>query len=245
MIQLRNRLGATITLPATISWHRVPLSIGVPNVPNAHGDGNVVVGRRRIEARQITLSGSIYYPSRQQIRDMADTILAFLQHAPIEVFQWPGSPRRMYAYPQGVDQDWMDAGAELVLNIPMFVPDPYWYGIEEEHTEAAAGSWQLDADGNVCTHPHVRIVLQAAGSDLSLTNSSTGHMIQLTGNYTSGDVVTIDTVRYHAELNGEPIIDQVGDGFIARGFALQPGINELQYTGPAATVTLTYRPRWY
>ena len=245
MIQLRNRLGATITLPATISWRRVPFAIRVPVVDNAHGDGSIVIGRHRLEARQFRLSGSIYYPSRERIRQEADTILSFLQHRPIEVFKWPGSERRLYAYPQGMSQDWLDVGAELVVDIPMLAPDPYWYGQAVTLTQAAAGDWQLDVDGNASTHPVVGVTLQASGSGLTIANLSTGHVIDVSGSYQSGDVVTIDTARYHAEVDGEPIIDRLNDQFIGQGFALQPGINELQYTGPAATVTLTYRPRWY
>jgi len=249
MIRLSNRLGASLNLPVTVGWRRVPLLIGVPNVPNAHGDGNVVVGRRRIEARQITLSGSIYYPSRQQIRDMADTIMAFLQHAPIEVFQWPGSPRRMYAYPQGVDQDWMDAGAELVLNIPMLVPDPYWYGAEVTATEENATAWQVEVDGTAPTPPVVRIEVTAPGTDLLLTNSTNGRTLLVEGSYLVGDVVTVYTATYEATLtrSGEtsPIVDALGDEFVLAGFELEPDTNVLTYTGPAADVTLTYRPRWY
>lgn len=245
MIQLRNRLGATITLPATISWRRVPLAIGGPFVANAHGDGSVSVGRRRIEARQFTLSGSVYYPSRERIRQEADTILAFLQHPPIEVFRGVEDERRLYAYPQGVSQDWVDAGAELVIDIPMIAPDPYWYGNEVTHTETAAATWQIELGGTAPTHPVVRIALSASGTGLSVTNEATGQAIALGGDYQAGSLVTIDTAGYHADVDGEPVVDRLANTFIASGFVLWPGVNTLAYSGPTADVTLIYRPRWY
>src|SRR5690606_1198999 len=200
MIQLRNRLGATITLPATISWRRVPFAIRVPVVDNAHGDGSIVIGRHRLEARQFRLSGSIYYPSRERIRQEADTILSFLQHRPIEVFRWPGSERRLYAYPQGMSQDWLDVGAELVVDIPMLAPDPYWYGAEETITEASAAAWQVEVDGTAPTPPVVRIEVTAPGTDLLLTNTATGRSLLVTGSYLAGDVVTVYTATYEAML---------------------------------------------
>lgn len=224
------------------------MSIGVPNVVNAHGDGNVIVGRSRIEARQFMLSGSIYFPSRQQIRDAADNLLQFLQHPPIEVFKWPTpDQRRLFAWPQGAPQDWMDAGAELVIDIPMLAPDPYWYGAEVVETEEDADEWSLDVDGNAPAHPVVTIEIDDTGSSLSL--SGPGGVIGLEGEYQSGDVVMVDTARYEATLTRnaqtEPINDHLSDEYVTNGFALVPGTNALDYDGPKATVTLRYRPRWY
>lgn len=241
MIRLANRLGATLTLPVTISWRRVPLSIEVPTLVNAGGHGSVVVGRSRIEARQFTLSGSIYYPNRQAVREAVDNLLQFLQHPPIEVFKWPDDERRLYAWPQGAPQDWMDAGAELVIDIPMIAPDPYWYGTE---VSVSAGS-TINVSGNAPTPPLVTIQFNASGSGVRLMHNGTGRAIQLAGSFSSGSVLVINTARCHATLNGEPVNDRLSDEFIAYGFELVPGANALTYTGPSASVTVTYRPRWY
>lgn len=249
MIRLANRLGATLNLPVTISFRRVPFSIGVPTVPNAHGDGSVVVGRSRLEPRQFTLSGSIYYPSRQAIRTAADNLLQFLRHPPIEVFKWPGDERRLYAYPQGVPQDWMDAGAELVVDIPMLAPDPYWYGSEVVETQATAGTWSVEVGGNAPTHPIVIFDTLDTGQGLTITNSKNGHIIELDGSISMGDRVVVDTARFEStcESSGDttPVNDWLNDEFIVLGFVLVPGENTLIYDGPMADVTLTYRPRWY
>lgn len=250
MIRLANKLGATLNLPSTISFRQVPLVMSVPTAPNAHGDGSVVVGRCRVEPRQFTLSGSIYYPDRQQIRDFADALLQFLQHPPIEVYKWAApDSRRLYAYPLGAAQDWMDAGAELVVNIPMVAPDPYWYGNETEYTEPAASQWSVDVDGTAPTYPVVTIRLTAAGGPLVIRHMGTGRLIDIVGSYEPGDVVRVDTATFRSVLQSEgietPIIDRLGDEFVAHGFALSPGANALQYTGPDAGVTLSWRPRWY
>lgn len=247
MVRLANRLGATLELPVTISWRRVPLAITVPTVVNAHGHGAVVVGSSRIELRQFTLSGSIYYPSRGAIREAADELLAFLQHPPIEVFKWPGDERRLFAWPQGVAQEWVDAGAELVIDIPMVAPDPFWYGAQVVVSQPNASQWTVTVAGNAPARPAVTFSITSAGSGITFTGP--GGVIVLEGDYLSGDVVTVDTARYEAMLTRgaetELINDQFSDEYVADGFELVPGENALMYQGPAATVTLTYRPRWY
>lgn len=250
MIRLVNSAGATLALPSTISFRQVPLTIGIPTAPNAHGDGGIVVGRIRLEPRQFTLSGSIYFSDRQPIRDFLDILLQFLQHPPIEVFKWPApDPRRLFAYPLGVPQDWMDAGAELGINIPMVAPDPYWYGDEVEVAQLDAGLWDVDVDGTAPTHPVVTIRVRAAGGPLVIRHMSTGRLIDIVGNYAPGDVVRVDTATFTAALQSEgvetPIIDRLGNEFVGNGFSLLPGANALQYTGPDADVTLSWRPRWY
>ena len=249
MVRMANRLSATLELPVTISWRRVPLSIRVPAVVNAHGHGSVIVGPNgRIDARQFTLSGSIFDPNREVIRAKADELLAFLQHPPIEVFKWPSpDSRRLFAWPQGVPQDWVDAGAELVVDIPMLAPDPFWYGAEVAETEEDASEWEVEVVGNAPALPVVTFEIGESGSNLALVGP--GGVIELEGEYEAGDLITVDTTRFEATLtrsgDTDPINDRLSDVFVADGFVLVPGANALAYDGPAAAVTLTYRPRWY
>lgn len=249
MIRLANKLGATLNLPSTISFRQVPLVMSVPTAPNAHGDGSVVVGRCRVEPRQFTLSGSIYYPDRQQIRDFADALLQFLQHPPIEVYKWAApDSRRLYAYPLGAAQDWMDAGAELVVNIPMVAPDPYWYGNETVSHRPASGAWTVDVDGTAPTHP-VMTVHVTGSSSSAIVVSGPGGVLQVAGPWQSGDVLHVDTEAFTATLTRggttSPAVDRLSNEFVADGFELLPGANTLTYTGPNASVSVTYRPRWY
>lgn len=238
-----------MTLPSTISMRRVPLGITVPTAPRAEGSGSVVVGRSRLQARQFSLSGSIYYPDRQQIRDAADNLLQFLQHPPIEVYRWPyPDPRRLYAWPMGAAQDWMDAGAELGLDIPMLAPDPYWYGDEETSARPESGLWTVDVAGTAPTYPVVEIEVSASGGALTVAHTGTGLAIGVAGNHQPGDIVTVDTAAFTAyrQRGGleTSIVGALSDGFLAAGFSLWPGENGLDYSGPEATVTLTYRSRW-
>lgn len=246
-IKLSNRRGATLILPSTVSWRRVPLGITVPSVANAHGHGTVVVGPSRVEARQITLSGPIFYVPKERIQEEADRIIRFLMEPPIELY-WD-TERRLIGYPTGVPQEWIDARAELTLNISFVIPDPYFYGSEVVVSWPAATIRQVEVAGTAPTLPVVRFSVTAAGSGLQLTNSTTGHVLEIEGEYYAGDVVEVHTATFEVALTRagvtEPIIDRLSDTFLATGFELVPDTNMLQYSGPAADVQLTYRPRWY
>lgn len=247
MIKLVNRVGAQWQLPPTILFKRVPFTVHVPHQAIIGGDGAVRTGKETVQPRQFALEGRIYYPGRKdRIRQELDGLLPFLMRPPIEVHH---HGRFLRAYPLGAPQDWIDEGAELGLQLPMVALDPYWYGAEVTATEENVTAWQVEVDGTAPTPPVVRVEVKAPGTDLLLTNGANGHSLLVTGSYLAGDVVMVYTATYEATLTRSaetvPIVDALGDEFVVRGFELEPDINELTYTGPAATVTLTYRPRWY
>lgn len=247
MIKLVNRMGAEWRLPPTILFKRVPFTVHVPHQTIAGGDGAVRTGKESVQPRQFVLEGRIYYPGRKaRIRQELDGLLPFLMQPPIEVHQ---HGRFLRAHPLGAPQEWIDEGAELGLQLPMVALDPYWYGAEVTLTETSATAWEVEVDGTAPTPPVVRIEVTASGTDLLLTNSTNGRTLVVEGPYLAGDVVTVYTATYEATLTRAdetmPIVDALGDEFVLAGFELEPDTNVLTYTGPAADVTLTYRPRWY
>lgn len=247
MIKLVNKRGAEWRLPPTILFKRVPFTVHVPHQLLVGGDGAVRTGKVTVQPRQFVLEGRIYYPGdRERIRQELEGLLPFLMRPPIEVHH---HGRFLRAQPLGAPQDWIDEGAELGLQLPMVALDPYWYGAEVTATEENVTAWQVEVDGTAPTPPVVRIEVTVPGTDLLLTNSTNGRSLLVEGSYLVGDVVTVYTATYEATVtrSGEtsPIVDALGDEFVLAGFELEPDTNELTYTGPAADVTLTYRPRWY
>lgn len=247
MIKLVNKVGAQWRLPPTVLFKRVPFTVIVPHQAIPGGDGAVKTGRATVQPRQFVLEGRIYYPGRKdRIRQELDGLLPFLMQPPIEVHH---HGRFLRAHPLGAPQDWIDEGAELGLQLPMVALDPYWYGAEVVVTETDADEWAVEVDGSAGALPVIRIEFAASGSDAIIRNDENGLYVHVVGPFSEGDVVTIDTAAFTATIqNGgleSPIIDRLGDEFVAHGFELVPGSNALQYTGPTADVMITYRPRWY
>lgn len=255
MIRLINAAGAMLDLPDTISWRSVPLGVTVPQLVLAGRPGAAHPGEDVVNARSFELRGSIYHPDPAQIRTMYDTLAAFLQQSPHQVYQHHTDTRFLVARWAGAPQDWIDARRELQLRIPMVALDPYWYDEErtsEETITASPHEWTVESIGSVEACPVVRFEFGAACSDPWIEHVETGQAVGLSGVLESGDALVFDGLRYTATLIRagleEPVLDRAIERWLRGGFALQPGTNTLRFLASGETIDvtarLTWRPRW-
>jgi len=235
MVRLTNALGAEKVLPRTMSFRRVPLDIEVPSQPLYGLDGDVRTGKTTLRPRQFVLEGSIYYPNKERIRQELDSILSFLMHPPVEVYRQHYHDRFLKAYPMGGLQDWLDAGAELQLRIPMVALDPYWYGQEVEMT--VTGTQTITVDGTAPTHPF--IATTGPVSNLTVYNALTGKDIVVNG---ATGIVEVDNAQFTVSVSGTNRLDLINENWLLYGWELLPGDNVITTNTP---ITVTYRPRWY
>ena len=235
MIRLTNALGAEKILPLTMSFRRVPLDIEVPSQPLFGLDGDVVTGKPTLRPRQFTLDGGIYHPNKEHIRQELDSILSFLMHPPVEVYRQHYHDRFLKAYPMGGLQDWLDAGAELQLRIPMVALDPYWYGQEVE--VVVSDAQVIEVDGTAPTYP--LITTAGSVSNLTVSNLLTGKEFAVAG---ATGVIEVDNADHTVTVDGINRLDLVNEDWFLAGFDLLPGENQITTNTP---ITLTYRPRWY
>ncbi|HHY71608.1 MAG TPA: hypothetical protein GX519_08215 [Thermoanaerobacterales bacterium] len=235
MIKLINAKGATRILPETMIFKNVPLDFKVPMQSLVGMDGAVKTGKTTLSSRQFVISGRIYYPGdKDRIVQELDGLLLFLRYAPIRVYRDKSHDRFLFAYPLGAQQDWIDKGIELALNIPMLALDPYWYGAEI--LEEVSGTKTIEVDGNALVAPYVKT--KSSVSSLTLINNTTGDEIAVTG---SG-IIEVDNEEFTCFINGNNRLDAVNSEWLLTGFNLQPGSNSITTNVP---VELTYRPRWY
>jgi hypothetical protein len=249
MIRLINSLGAVMDLPVSVTWIDVPLARSVP-YERLSGDGAVLAGPRTLEPRTFTLRGSLFWPAREQIRVYHDGLLAFLRHTPIQVYQHHMDTRFLWAEPTGNPQQWIDGRRELQMQLQMMALDPYWYGPEVSDTKTIPlgnGGLMLAVEGTAPTFPILSVSFEGPATGLLLSNANTGQVLDLYGQFTAGDVVTVNTARFAVDVNGVPTMDAAGETWLAGGYALTPGGNELSLETDAGTdvvVSHTWRPRW-
>ena len=243
MIKLVNALGATKILPPSMSWRLNRFEVSRPNV-RLYGDGAVPVGKNTIEPRQLTLSGSIFYPSKLQIAEEVDSIVSFLQHPPIQCYRKETDERYLICYPTAIPQEVLDGGAEIALDIHMTAFDPYWYGVETVMSASGLGPLVLDCanSGNAPTLPIIR---GTVGGDILITNTNNGNKIELLG-LIAGDSIYIDCANMYIAINGEPALLWANNEWLLYSLSLLPGNNKITVEGPGTkTIEITYRPRWY
>ncbi len=235
MIKLTNSIGAEKTLPLTMSFRRVPLEIDVPSQLLYGLDGDVVTGKPTLRPRQFTLEGGIYHSNKEHIRQELDGILSFLMQMPLKVYRQHYHDRYLLAYPQGAAQDWLDAGAELQLRIPMIAFDPYWYG--PEVTANVSGTQAITVDGNAPAIPFIQTT--GSASSLTVTNQTTGKQIAVSG--ASGIIKVDSSDNRLVTIDGEERLDLANDEWVLWGFELLPGENQISTN---RAIKITYRPRW-
>jgi len=237
MILMTNRLGSEKLLPVTMSLTSVPFSLSVPTQTLSGGHGAVRTGRETIQQRQITISGVIYDPDKDKTRQELDSLLPFLMEPPIEVYRRHTDDRCLIARLLSVPQQWVDADAELHLSITLLALDPYWHG--PETTEGITGTQDIEIEGTAPTLPVIRT--SGSVSALTVTNSTTGQTVTVTG-LSSAGVIEIDCANFTCTVDGENRLDLVDDDWFVDGFELWPGVNEVITTAP---IEVIYRPRWY
>lgn len=234
MIRITNALGVEKTLPLTMSFKRVPLDIDVPTQPLFGLDGDVVTGKPTLRPRQFTLEGGLYRPNKHQIEQDLDDLLAFLIHAPVDVYRQHWHNRFLRAHPLGALQDWLDAGAELQIRIPMIALDPYWYGDKESVT--ITGTDAVYVYGNAPSYPIVKTT--GSATNLVITHEKTGKTIEVTG----AGVIEVDCADLTVKINDESRLDKVNDEFKLNLWELVPGENIITTSHP---ITVRFRHRYY
>ncbi len=242
MIKMVNKLGATKLFSLTMSFGRVPLSFSRPTA-RLYGDGAVIVGKMTMEPRRFNVAGTIYYQNMDLVPKELDSILEFLTHPPIQVYKDHSIERYLVAHPLGAPQDWVDLGAEIVVDIPMAAADPYWYGEEITKTASGAGSVALSVEnkGTAPTCPTIDVV---AGGNIAIENTTSGQSVAVSSS--AGDIIRIDCAKMQVTINGELALGSVNDGWLLNSLSLWPGENNLALTGAGEnTITITYRPKWY
>ena len=220
-----------------MSFRRVPLEIDVPSQPLLGLDGDVVTGKATLRPRQFTLEGGIYHRDKGRIERELDALLSFLMHSPVEVYRQHYHDRFLKAYPMGGLQDWLDAGAELQLRIPMVALDPYWYG--QEVTATVSGTQTIEVAGTAPTYPVIKTT--GSASSLTVTNTLTGKVFTVTG--ASGVIeVSCDPRDMTVKIGGANRLDCIDEDWLIGGWELVSGANQITTNTP---ITVTYRPRWY
>jgi phage-related protein len=237
MIRVVNRLGAEKLLPITMSMPDVPFALSIPTQTLPGGHGAIRTGRETIQQRQITISGVIYHHDKEAIRQELDSLLPFLLEPPLQVYRQHTDSRFLWARLLSAPQQWIGGDAELHLSITLLALDPYWYG--PEVTVTVTGTQTIEVEGSASAFPVIRTVGSVSG--LAVTNATTGQTVTVTGLSEPG-VIEIDCANYTCTVDGTSRLDLVGDDWVASGFELVPGDNEITTTEP---VELIYRPRWY
>ncbi len=245
-----------------------PVTIHTIRVPQAQG------GRfrhARHDERLLTLP--VVVPGAQAGRDetrrWARALDPVRGEGTLTVVQGAHAGRQIVcAYETGLEE-WTEEGYELLglTTLGFRAADPYWQDAAESSLVATINStsftWfpflplvlgssdvfaqaTINNVGDVDAWPIITVL--GPGTDLTLTNMTTGKVWQLTGAIAAGATLVVDTRPGHksARLDGVNVFGRLSDPSVL--WPLVPGPNRISIgfaTGTAASkVTFVWRNRW-
>lgn len=139
------------------------------------------------------------------------------------------------------------AGAVLHWGMDLMAPDPRLYStVESTAQRSGAGSWNATNGGKVATPVVIEVVGPTSAGTITLTNSTTGESVFLSGvdalpnnTYTATIDLRQRTVTYFGDPQPQDVI-----AASTNWWELEPGLNSLSVSGTAIQASTVTRARW-
>lgn len=248
MLKMYNSSDESITMPLTMSLDTFNRGRRVP-ITNIMAGGGVLSGEEKLEVKNFSVTGSIYYQNYADMRAFYDELLVFLEDSPIRIYQDETDSRFIYARCTNVKDTWLDGRAELELTLDFVASDPYFYSIEHIDTQSFTSSpkeFTIYVGGNVNTYP-VILVNKNSGTivDLKIENLTNSRSIIFSGNITSS--IVIDNKNLMVLAGSSSILSTVDTEWLINSLFLQTGANVIKVTGTGTfnyTVITKWRSKW-
>lgn len=244
--------GDQYDLPDTMVLQDDDVDFRSEEAARAWRDGSIMYGEEW-EARDIVLSGSIWQGHSATLGGTQALIRTIKQRAArldqrLEVDSGSyinvSRLRRMDVRPVT-----LTGRTVLDCRLVWRAADPFWYAdTVQDDIQVLTGDDQWTVDTGALTtvrlYPVITIEAPASASVSSVTlrNVTTGsqQFVYADPGLANGAVAVIDSGAGTVTRAGGNTIRYYSGSWLQ----LEPGINEIEYEGPAATVTITWRERW-
>lgn len=248
MLKMYNASDESITMPLTMALDTFSRGRRVP-ISEIMSGGGVLSGEEKLEVKNFSINGSVYYQDYSVMRTFLDDLLIFLEDSPIRVYQDEADSRFIYARCTNLQDVWMDGRAELELKIDFIASDPYFYSIEHVDTQSFTASpktFTLYVGGNVDIFPTF-LVYKNSGTivDLTITNTRNSKSIVFSEDIT--DDIMIDNKNLMVVSGTSSILSYVGTDWLLNSLDLKSGDNILTITGTGTfdySVVTKWRSKW-
>jgi hypothetical protein len=248
MLKMYNYSDESITMPLTMSLATFNRGRRVP-ITNIMAGGGVLSGEEKLEVKNFSISGSVYYQNYADMRAFYDALLVFLEDSPIRIYQDETDSRFIYARCTNVKDTWLDGRAELELNLDFVASDPYFYSIEHVDTQSFTSSpktFSIHVGGNVVSYPTI-LVNKNSGTieNLEIKNNKNNKKIVFSGDITKS--IMINNKDLMVTSNTDSLLASVDTGWLINSLTVEPGENEFTVTGSGTfdyTIITKWRSKW-
>lgn len=240
-----------LTLPEGLTFMVNDFGVRRDQINKAFADGAAILGDE-LEARDIVISGTLFGTTASEHKTLMKSIRAACYRANMLRYESGSSigvllKRLRHRWKVGTDRTFSE------IEITFAAADPFFF-----EDAVRSSTFEVLGNGNLAitptdsasatlqwrVHPKITVTAAANMSSFGLKNITDGGL-QFTYNeaIAPGAIVVIDCYA------GTVVRSDLGDAnkiqfFDGEFISLLPQAQTLEYTGGAATVVVSYRPRW-
>lgn len=210
----------------------------------ARKPGVIIPGSEHGE-KTIALSGKVYGTTQTAARTAFDAMLQAMGNAERDLYLYDDRFHRVYLDSQ--DHEYIAALRVMKFSLRFNTQSPFAYSLQKYRSQQAISSspttWTITNNGSVYTKPKISFV--AGGADitsLSIENLTTGQVWSWTGTVVAGNTLIVD-FEEGTVLNNSVDSVQYSVGDFPQ-FRIDPGANQIKFTGSNGTIKVDYYERF-
>lgn len=195
--------------------------------------------------KTIGLTGKVYGTTQTVARTAFDAMLQAISQSEKDLYLYDDRFARVFL--DSEDHDYIAALRVMKFNLRMVMQSPFDYSLQKYRSQQSISSspttWTITNNGSAYTKPKISFV--AGGSDitaLTIENLTTGQTWSWTGTVTAGNTLIIDFDAVTI-LNNSVDATQYSVGDYPQ-FRIDPGANQIKFTGSNCTIKVDYYERY-
>lgn len=192
-----------------------------------------------------SMAGKVYGTTPTAARTSFDAMLQAINTGEKDLYLY--DDRFIRAFLESEDHEYIAALRAMKFSIKFFAQDPFHRALQklrnQQSISASPTTFTLTNNGSAYTKPLIKFV--AGGSDitsLTIENLTTGQTWSWTGTVTAGNTLEVDFEAATVLNNSVDSIQySVGD---FPQFRIDPGANQIKFTGSNCTIKIDYFERY-
>lgn len=195
--------------------------------------------------KTIALMGKVYGTTQTAARTAFDAMLQAISQGEKDLYLYDDRFARIFLDSQ--DHEYIAALRVMKFNLRMVMQSPFEYSLQKYRSQQAISSspttWTITNNGSAYTKPKISFV--AGGADitsLTIENLTTGQTWSWTGTVTAGNTLVVD-FDLVTILNNSVDATQYSVGDYPQ-FRIDPGANQIKFTGSNGTIKVDYYERY-
>lgn len=193
--------------------------------------------------KSLSLNGKIYGATQTLARTAFDALIQSITNGEKDLYLY--DDRLIRGYLSSQDNDYIAAMRAMKFSLKFTAQRPFFYFLQNYRSQQTISSspttFTVTNNGSVVLRPDIRFV--AGGSDITsctLENLTTGQTFTFTATVTAGNTLQINCAEAYVLNNAVDSLQYFTGDFLY----LNPGANQIKFTGSNCTIKFDTRDAW-